>query len=205
MVQPATANKGGGRFVAFVEKSWGEKMATKDFLSATKPLARSRALLLVASVVLAVLVACGVAAVAKLEPAKAAFPGKNGAIAFSSNEGSAGNGFQVWRVNPNGSGKSVLTDFPTDNHNLNPAWSADGQKIAFDSCEPFERVYCQNDVWVMGANGSDPVKVTSEGQLQVTLEPSWFPTGNKIVYSGGTECINDACDLYALEFDDSGT
>jgi Tol biopolymer transport system component len=191
-----------------VGKSGGEKMATKDFLSATKPLARSRALLLVASVVLAVLVACGVAAVAKLEPAKAAFPGKNGAIAFSSNEGSAGNGFQVWRVNPNGSGKSVLTDFPTDNHNLNPAWSADGKKIAFDSCEPLpppDDNYCHNDVWVMGANGSDPVKVTSEGHLQVTLEPSWFPTGSKIVYSGGTECItNDACDLYALEFDDSG-
>jgi hypothetical protein len=47
MVQPATANKGGGRFVAFVGKSGGEKVATKDFLSATKPLARSRALLLV--------------------------------------------------------------------------------------------------------------------------------------------------------------
>jgi Tol biopolymer transport system component len=182
-------------------------MATKDFLSATKPLARSRALLLLASVALAVLVACGVAAVAALEPAKAAFPGKNGAIAFSSHEGSAGNGFQVWRVNPNGSGKTVLTDFPTDNHNLNPAWSADGKKIAFDSCEPYpppDDIYCHNDVWVMGANGSDPVKVTSEGQLHVTLEPSWFPTGNKIVYSGGTQCINDGCDLYALEFDDSG-
>jgi Tol biopolymer transport system component len=182
-------------------------MATKDFLSATKPLARSRALFLVASVALAMLVACGVAAVAALEPAKAAFPGKNGAIAFSSQEGSAGNGYQVWRVNPNGSGKTVLTDFPTDNHNLNTAWSADGKKIAFDSCEPLpppDSIFCHNDVWVMGANGSDPVKVTSEGQLHVTLEPSWFPTGNKIVYSGGTECINDACDLYALEFDDSG-
>src|SRR5215204_6876155 len=130
--------EGGGRFVAFVEKSGGEKMATKEFLSATKPLARSRTVLLVACVALAVLVACGVAAVAALEDAKAAFPGQNGAIAFSSQEGSAGNGYQVWRVNPNGSGKTVLTDFPTDNHNLNPAWSADGQKIAFDSCEPFE-------------------------------------------------------------------
>jgi phosphoglycerol transferase MdoB-like AlkP superfamily enzyme len=40
---------------------------------ATKPLARSRALFLVASVALAVLVACAVAAVAKLEPAKAAW------------------------------------------------------------------------------------------------------------------------------------
>src|SRR5215208_2533377 len=96
----------------FCGKSGGEKMARKDFLSATKPLARSRALLLVASVVLAVLVACGVAAVAKLEPAKAAFPGKNGAIAFSSNEGSAGNGFQVWRVNPNGSGQERAHRLP---------------------------------------------------------------------------------------------
>ena len=69
---------------------------------------------------------------------------------------------------------------------------------------PPDGIFCHNDVWVMGANGSDPVKVTSEGQLHVTLEPSWFPRGNKIVYSGGTECINDGCDLYALEFDDSG-
>jgi putative hemolysin len=43
--------KGGGRFVAFaVPESGSEKMATKEFLSATKPLARSRALFLVARI-----------------------------------------------------------------------------------------------------------------------------------------------------------
>src|SRR5918993_5456155 len=68
------------------KKSGGEKMARKEFLSATQPLAlaRSRTVLLVACVALAVLVACGVAAVAALEPAKAAFPGTNGKIAFLS-------------------------------------------------------------------------------------------------------------------------
>src|SRR5829696_9809184 len=113
MVQPATANKGGSRFVAFVEKSWGEKIATKDFFSATKPLARSRALLLVASAALAVLVACGVAAVAALEPAKAAFPGTNGAIALVSDRDGTQ---QVYRMRADGSGERRLTDARSEEH-----------------------------------------------------------------------------------------
>src|SRR5215203_798492 len=203
MVQPATANKGGGRFVAFVEKSWGEKMATKDFLSATKPLARSRALLLVASVVLAVLVACGVAAVAKLEPAKAAFPGKNGAIAFSSNEGSAGNGFQVWRVNPNGSGKSMLTDFPTDNHNLNPAWSADGKKIAFTSYRDGD-----TEIYVMGATGlsagQPPVMLTNNAVYDTV--PVWSPDGQTIAFVRWLPRVDNSpnYEIFAMNADGTG-
>jgi Tol biopolymer transport system component len=82
-------------------------MATKDFLSATRPLARSRALLLVASVALAVLVACGVAAVIALEPAKAAFPGNNGAIAFTSNRDGQP---EVYRMKATGSHQRRLSD-----------------------------------------------------------------------------------------------
>src|SRR5215203_4890017 len=115
MVQPATANKGGGRFVAFVEKSGGEKMATKEFLSATKPLARSTALLLVACVALAVLVACGVAAVAALEDAKAAFPGNNGKIVFSTITRDGSEAEQIYSMNPDGSGVTKLTGLPGEN------------------------------------------------------------------------------------------
>src|SRR5215204_6783288 len=115
--------EGGGRFVAFVEKSGGEKMATKEFLSATKPLARSRALFLVACVALAVLVACAVAAVAALEDAKAAFPGKNGAIAFTSaRDGQP----EVFRMRANGSDQRRLSD-TAGVANGDPQWSADGQ------------------------------------------------------------------------------
>jgi dipeptidyl aminopeptidase/acylaminoacyl peptidase len=143
MVQPATANKGGGRFVAFAQKSGGEKMATKEFLSATKPLARSRALLLVASVALAVLVACSVAAVAALEPAKAAFPGKNGAIAFTSDRDGQP---EVYRMRANGSHQRRLSD-TAGVANGSPQWSADGQKIVFTSHAAFKdcpqtRIYC---------------------------------------------------------------
>ena len=100
MVQPATANKGGGRFVAFAERKRGEKMARKEFLSATKPLARSRALL----------AACGVAAVAKLEPAKAAFPGKNGRIAFSAFTPKRGpSPDEIFTTNPDGTGERQRT------------------------------------------------------------------------------------------------
>ena len=46
MVQPATANKKAvaALLLLWKKNSGGEKMATKEFLSATKPLARSRAL-----------------------------------------------------------------------------------------------------------------------------------------------------------------
>jgi probable HAF family extracellular repeat protein len=55
MVQPATANKKAVAALLLLRiRSGGEKMATKEFLSATKPLARSRA-------VVAVVVAVGVA------------------------------------------------------------------------------------------------------------------------------------------------
>jgi hypothetical protein len=106
------------------EKSGGEKMATKEFLSATKPLARSRALL----------AACGVAAVAKLEPAKAAFPGKNGAIAFTSaRDGQP----EVYRMRANGSHQRRLSD-TAGVANGSPQWSADGQKIVFTSHPAFK-------------------------------------------------------------------
>src|SRR5215218_3101814 len=146
MVQPATANKGGGRFVAFVEKSGGEKMATKEFLSATKPLARSRALFLVASVALAVLVACGVAAVAALEDAKAAFPGTNGAIAFVSS-GPDGSTQQVYRMRADGSGERRLTD--AAGLNSDPDWSANGNKVVFVNCTDTTGESCSGGIYRM--------------------------------------------------------
>src|SRR5829696_2786173 len=176
MVQPATANKGGGRFVAFAEKSGGEKMARKDFLSATKPLARSRALLLVASVALAVLVACSVAAVAALEPAKAAFPGKNGAIAFSSDRLPDGQP-EVYRMRANGSAQRRLSDTAgVANHD--PQWSADGQKIVFTSHPAFKEI--DSEIYTMDSDGSEEVNLTDETAWDT--DPSWFPSGDRIAY-----------------------
>jgi Tol biopolymer transport system component len=183
-------------------------MATKDFLSATKPLARSRALLLVASVALAVLVACAVAAVAALEPAKAAFPGTNGKIAFLSDRYKTHMGdFDIFAVNPDGSEETNLTADMGIRSATNAAWSADGRRIAFGA-STFMVTHMVSDLWVMNADGSGETQLT-DGSLIWEEDPSWFPGGNRIAYSGApvdppADPWPGQFDLYALRLGSDG-
>ena len=202
MVQPATANKGGGRFVAFVEKSGGEKMATKEFLSATKPLARSRALFLVACVALAVLVACGVAAVAALEDAKAAFPGQNGAIAFLSDRDNP-RGNDIFVMDADGSGRTNLTAEMGIRETANAAWSADGEKIAF-AAATFMVDNLESDIYTMNADGSAKTNLTNDAAANYG-RLSWFPSGNRIAYSSVSELDPAQSDLYVLYLGPDGS
>jgi hypothetical protein len=61
-------------------------------------------------------------------PASAAFPGSNGAIAFQSDRNGA---TEVYRMSPDGFGQTLLSN--TMGPNSKPAWSKDGEKIAFIS------------------------------------------------------------------------
>jgi hypothetical protein len=61
-------------------------------------------------------------------PALATFPGENGRIAFESN--ATGN-WEIYSVNPDGTGQTQLTTNPAEERD--PAWSPDGRKIAFAS------------------------------------------------------------------------
>ena len=57
----------------------------------------------------------------------------------------------------------------------NPQWSPDGTRIVFD------RVYAGNkDVWVMGADGSNPQRLTTH--IAVDEDPTWSPDGTKIAF-----------------------
>jgi len=83
----------------------------------------------------------------------------------------------VWVVNADGTGRTMLTD--GNNADNSPAWSPDGSKIVFSSDRGGDL-----GIYVMGADGSGVEKLTDVGDL-----PSWSPDGAKIAYA----CDYDVC------------
>src|SRR2546430_11948723 len=114
-------------------------------------------------------------AVAALAPqAHAAFPGKNGKIAFSSDRG--GN-FNICTVNPDGTELTRLTDdLQAD---VEPRWSADGARIAFMR---FDLARSRYSLWLMNADGSGQQLLSA---ATIFGSASWSPTGNELAYANG--------------------
>lgn len=97
--------------------------------------------------------------IAALPPAaEAAFPGKNGKIAFA--------GRAIWTVGPKGEHPKRLT------RGFNPAFSASGRRIVFE--RPAPRV---DRILVMKADGT---RVRRRGR---GYQPSFSPSGRRIVFS----------------------
>ncbi len=74
-------------------------------------------------------------------------------------------------MDANGSNRTVLRATGTA-----PAWSPDGLQVAFVDSHPVGAL----DIYVMNANGSDAVDISSS--ITNETEPSWSPDGTKIVY-----------------------
>jgi TolB protein len=115
--------------------------------------------------------------------AHAAFPGANGKIVFYSNRDdpdpvgcfSAGNcNFDIYSMNADGSGITRLTDDPAAD--IDPVWSPDGAKIAFQRCDAFCEPNGSADVWVMNADGS------GETMVIAGMMPAWSPDGTKLAF-----------------------
>jgi Tol biopolymer transport system component len=103
--------------------------------------------------------------------AHAAFPGQNGKIAFVNDTGA---GPAIFTVNPDGTGLSgPLTSGP--NNDQDPAWSADGQKIAYTHWVTSDG--SQTQVWVMNADGSGKVQLTTGNQ---DCDPAFLPDGRVV-------------------------
>lgn len=60
--------------------------------------------------------------------------------------------------------------------NTGPAWSPDGERLAFVSDRDGNR-----EIYVMGADGSDPVNLTQNSAEEWT--PSWSPDGTQIAFA----------------------
>ena len=93
--------------------------------------------------------------------AHAAFPGRNGKIAYTSSHSS------ISSVAPDGSNRTLLIQA---NGIGGPEWSPDGSRIAFE----------ESGIWIMNADGSGTTRITSSG---LDREPTWSPDGRRIAFA----------------------
>lgn len=114
-------------------------------------------------------------------------------IAFISDRLVAGN-YDIWTMDPNGGELHHLT--LTAGYDIHPAWSPDGTKLAFTS----ERNGPDYDVFVMNADGTNPVDITSNAS-DTDFEPSWSPDGRKILFSSDRD---GDYEIYAMNADGTG-
>lgn len=105
-------------------------------------------------------------------------PGDN-RIAFQSNRG--GNN-EIYVMNPDGSDVTRLTDDP-GGFNGSPAWSPDGEQIAFagDLHGP--------GLYIMNKDGTDIVRLTHDTEFG-SLNPAWSPDGMSIVTTASVNGSN---------------
>jgi dipeptidyl aminopeptidase/acylaminoacyl peptidase len=113
-------------------------------------------------------------------PAGATFPGQNGKIYFQAC-GVPCSGYDIYAINPDGSGLENVTDVVTDSAGLpdnawDPSVSADGKVMAFgvDSQATAE-------IWVMNTDGTGAHQLTDDELLD--QEPSISPDGSRIVWN----------------------
>ena len=129
------------------------------------------------------------------ERAEAAFPGDNGKLVFELNC------VDDEECDPSGNGIHELTDegpilLTSDPGDGSPAWSSDGQRLAFSRCDDTD---C--DIWTALADGSDETPVTDSASTN-EWEPSWAPGANKVVYrSCPTSAGPNGCELRVTDLD----
>ena len=162
----------------------------------------SRALRVSAAIVLVATLLAVLASGPK--PAQAAFPGANGAIAFTSAQDGD---LDIYRMAPDGFGGAYsanLTNNIGDADNL-PAWNAEGTRIAFVSTREDSQGTIDNEIYVMEASGDDETPLTQSFSDDDT-SPAWFPTDTKLAFVSNRQDAQSTTDsdIYTLILDYSG-
>jgi hypothetical protein len=90
----------------------------------------------------------------------------------------------LWVVDANGTNAVDLTKSPGINE-TSPEFSPDGTKIVYISTGPEAccGIHYNNDIWIMDADGSNQVPLTTTDFPTQNVAPSWSPDGLEIAYS----------------------
>jgi TolB protein len=140
-----------------------------------------KTVLVLATAALAVLLASGVALVGLEETSQAAFPGKNGRIAYAVS--ALGQYPDIYTMNPDGSDQARYTSDPGNEGQ--GAWSPDGTKMAFLSQEDRDRTSCfTEEIYIKNADGSNQTRLTNNELCEVALD--WSPDGTRLVFGSLT-------------------
>ena len=97
-------------------------------------------------------------------PAQAAYPGRDGKIAYVRESGTSRD---IWTINTDGTGNRRLT---FDGRSWHPRWSPDGKLVAFER---------SRDIYIMTAAGQLVRRVTRTGRAH---QPTWSPDGRRIAF-----------------------
>ncbi len=159
--------------------------------------------LLLASVMLALVLASGVALTSGMEPAKAAFPGKNGKVAFVSDRD--GNE-EIYLTNADGTNPTRLTTEPS--RDFHPAFSPDGNRLTFTTRRSAEGI---DNLYVMDAMDVDPQDGNGDHLTNVTVNPPGAPSFQSVFSPDGSQIAfvhSEAAfrnEIYVMNADGSGT
>ncbi len=133
---------------------------------------------------LALLLAALIALTAAVAPAQAAFPGRNGVIAYETRSSKRGV-FDARNADGRGFRRLVATGRVE-----NPAFSPQGRRLAFDR---------GGTVWVMQTDGTGQRRLATARRPD--REPAWSPAGDAVAFAAGR---TGARRLYAVGADGLG-
>ena len=127
-------------------------------------------------------------------PSAQTFPGELGDIAFT---GRGVEQLDIFRIDIDGSDRTDITSTSRADSSQ-PAWSAEGTRIAFVS----SRDIIIPEIYVMTATGGHPTRLTNN--FIADVEPSWFPSDARIAFRRGVGANPQTqADIYALALDDN--
>ena len=107
-------------------------------------------------------------------------------------------------MDADGANRINVTRNPRASHRT-PSWSPDGSRIAYAAVRNVNRVDLWNanlDIFVMNADGTNPVRLTEEARFNWL--PSWSPDGKRIAFVRATHDDITDCDIYVMNADGTG-